>query len=66
VAVALSAGVLLAMASGLAGAAEAPVDTRPERGIAVYAQYSGVVVPVDEPVRLDLSSGPGAVIVART
>jgi hypothetical protein len=55
VAVALSAGVLLAMASGLAGAAEAPVDTRPERGIAVYAQYSGVVVPVDEPVRLDLS-----------
>jgi hypothetical protein len=55
VAVALSAGVLLAMASGLAGAAEAPPDTRPERGIAVYAEYSGVVVPVSETVRLELT-----------
>ncbi|HSE96402.1 MAG TPA: hypothetical protein VLD61_10945 [Methylomirabilota bacterium] len=55
VAVALSVGVLLALASGVAGAAEAPVDTRPERGIAVYTEYSGVVVPVGETVRLDLT-----------
>jgi uncharacterized membrane protein len=55
VAVALSVGVLLALASGVAGAAEAPVDTRPERGIAVYTEYSGVVVPVGETFRLDLT-----------
>jgi hypothetical protein len=52
--VALSVGVLLALAPGVAGAAESPVDTRPERGLSVYTEYSGVVVPVGETVRLDL------------
>jgi uncharacterized membrane protein len=52
--VALSVGVLLALAVGVAGAAESPVDTRPERGLSVYTEYPGVVVPVGETVRLDL------------
>jgi uncharacterized membrane protein len=52
---ALSVGILLALAPGVAGAAETPVDTRPERGISVYTEFSGVVVPVGEPVRLDLT-----------
>jgi hypothetical protein len=51
---ALSVGAILAFASGVAGAAEAPVDTRPERGISVYTEYSGVALPVGETVRLDL------------
>ena len=55
VVVALSVVVLLTLAFGVASAAEAPVDTRPERGIAVYTEYSGVVVPVGETVRLDLT-----------
>jgi uncharacterized membrane protein len=55
VAAAVSAGALLALVPGAAGAAEAPVDTRPERGISVYTEYSGVVVPVGETVRLELT-----------
>jgi uncharacterized membrane protein len=51
----LSVGILLALAPGVAGAAEAPADTRPERGISVYTEYSGVVVPVGETVRLELT-----------
>jgi uncharacterized membrane protein len=30
-------------------------DDRPERGIALYTEYSGVVVPVGESVRMDLT-----------
>jgi uncharacterized membrane protein len=30
-------------------------DNRPERGIAIYSDYSGVVVPVGEGVRMDLT-----------
>jgi uncharacterized membrane protein len=30
-------------------------DERPERGIALYTEYSGVVVPVGESVRMDLT-----------
>jgi uncharacterized membrane protein len=30
-------------------------DDRPERGIAIYSDYSGVVVPVGEGVRMDLT-----------
>jgi uncharacterized membrane protein len=55
VVVLLSVGILLALAPGVAGAAEAPADTRPERGISVYTEYSGVVVPVGETVRLELT-----------
>jgi len=56
VAAGLAANLLLTIALGTGGAAESPpADTRPERGIAVYAEYSGVVVPVDETVRLDLT-----------
>jgi ABC-type transport system involved in multi-copper enzyme maturation permease subunit len=36
----VTAGVFLALASGIAGGAEAPVDTRPERGV------TDLVVPV--------------------
>jgi uncharacterized membrane protein len=55
VVVLLSVGILLALPPGVAGAAEAPADTRPERGISVYTEYSGVVVPVGETVRLELT-----------
>jgi uncharacterized membrane protein len=57
----LLAGVLfvaLALSvSGLARAADAPAkpDNRPERGISIYTDYSGVVVPVGETVRMDLT-----------
>ncbi len=39
------------------GANQEPVkrDDRPERGIAIYSDYSGVVVPVGEGVRMDLT-----------
>jgi uncharacterized membrane protein len=50
---ALVLGVTLAT-SPLSEAAEQDKDTRPARGIAVYTEYPGVVVPVDETVRLDL------------
>jgi uncharacterized membrane protein len=52
---ALSVGVILTVSPRVGGAAEPPVDTRPERGLAVYTEYSGVVVPVGETVRLDLT-----------
>ena len=55
VAVAFGVGVLITLAAGVAGAAEASADTRPDRGISVYTEYSGVVVPVGETVRLDLT-----------
>ncbi len=55
------AGVLamvLALAAPAAiGAAQEPAkrDDRPERGIAMYTEFSGVVVPLGETVRMDLT-----------
>jgi len=50
-------GLALALALvGVAGAAdEKKRDDRPERGIAVYTEFSGVVVPVGDTVRMDLT-----------
>jgi uncharacterized membrane protein len=52
-------GALLALvAPSPVGAADnepAKRDDRPERGIAIYSDYSGVVVPVGEGVRMDLT-----------
>ena len=50
--------VLLALTiPGLARAADdqAKRDDRPERGISIYTDYSGVVVPLDETVRMELT-----------
>ena len=50
--------MLLALAAPAAiGAAQEPAkrDDRPERGIAVYTEFSGVVVPLGETVRMDLT-----------
>lgn len=52
---ALGVGLALTTAPGIAGAAEQQADSRPERGISVYTEYAGVVVPVDETVRLELT-----------
>jgi uncharacterized membrane protein len=38
-----------------AGDESAKRDDRPERGIAIYSDYSGVIVPVGEGVRMDLT-----------
>src|SRR5512136_122020 len=40
--------------SSLAFAQEEKKDLRPERGIAVFPEFSGVVVPKGETVRMDL------------
>ncbi|MFA5026705.1 MAG: NEW3 domain-containing protein [Candidatus Methylomirabilota bacterium] len=54
-------GVLfgLALAVALVGVASAADekkrDDRPERGIAVYTEFSGVIVPVGDTVRMDLT-----------
>jgi uncharacterized membrane protein len=47
--------VLGLMASSLYAQEEKKVDLRPERGIAVYPEYSGVVVSKGETVRMDLT-----------
>jgi uncharacterized membrane protein len=48
--------VLVAPPAALAAGDEpAKRDERPERGIAIYSDYSGVVVPVGEGVRMDLT-----------
>lgn len=48
--------VLLVAAPALVVAAEAEkIDNRPERGIAVYTDYSGVAVPRGENVKMDLT-----------
>ncbi len=51
--------VLLVLASPPPGMAanQEPTkrDDRPERGIAIYSDYSGVVVPIGENVRMDLT-----------
>ena len=59
---AISVGLLVVLlvlaAPCLAAAADteaAKRDDRPERGIAIYSDYSGVVVPVGEAVRMDLT-----------
>ncbi len=47
--------ILLGVAPGLIAAQDADKkDTRPERGIAIYTDYSGVVVPRGETVQMDL------------
>lgn len=52
-------GLALALALGLPGVAgaaeEKKRDDRPERGIAVYTEFSGVIVPVGDTVRMDLT-----------
>jgi len=40
---------------GLAADEQAKRDDRPARGIAIYSEFSGVVVPVGESVRMDLT-----------
>lgn len=60
-----SAGVLAALLTvalvmgwpGMGSAADEPAkrDDRPARGIAIYSEFSGVVVPVGESVRMDLT-----------
>ncbi len=57
------AGLLIALlvlvapspAAAAAGNESAKRDDRPDRGIAIYSDYSGVVVPVGEGVRMDLT-----------
>ncbi|MFB3820288.1 MAG: NEW3 domain-containing protein [Candidatus Methylomirabilales bacterium] len=53
------AGLVVALlaAAGASWAAEEPArrDNRPERGIGVYTEYSGVVVPKGESVRMELT-----------
>jgi uncharacterized membrane protein len=57
----LLAGVLLALlalaapAGVWAGEAQTARDDRPARGIAIYSEFSGVVVPIGESVRMDLT-----------
>ena len=51
----LLALVLVLPALGQAADEPAKRDDRPERGIGIYSDYSGVVVPVGETVRMDLT-----------
>ncbi|HWU38000.1 MAG TPA: NEW3 domain-containing protein [Candidatus Acidoferrum sp.] len=54
----LLVALFVLVAPPLAAAADnepAKRDDRPERGIAIYSDYSGVVVPVGESVRMDLT-----------
>jgi uncharacterized membrane protein len=53
----LIALVVLVAPSPAAAAADdaARRDNRPERGIAIYSDYSGVMIPVGEGVRMDLT-----------
>jgi uncharacterized membrane protein len=57
----LLAGVLLALlalaapAGVWAGEAQTARDDRPARGLAIYSEFSGVVVPIGESVRMDLT-----------
>lgn len=47
--------LVAARPAAAAGDESAKRDDRPERGIAIYSDYSGVVVPVGEGVRMDLT-----------
>jgi len=54
----LMVALLVLVAPPLAGEANqepAKRDDRPERGIAIYTEFSGVVVPIGESVRMDLT-----------
>jgi uncharacterized membrane protein len=51
----LMAVLTLALPVGLWAGEPAAKDNRPERGIAVYSEFSGVVVPVGESVRMELT-----------
>jgi len=53
----LLVAVLIVAGPAVAFAADEPPkrDDRPARGIAIYSDYSGVVVPVGESVRMDLT-----------
>ncbi len=53
----LLVAALLVAGPAVAFAADEPAkrDDRPARGIAIYSDYSGVVVPVGENVRMDLT-----------
>src|SRR5512136_1709563 len=47
-------GVFISTSLGLAQEDRDKKDLRPERGIAVYTEYSGVTVPRGESVKMDL------------
>jgi len=47
--------IVVGPAVGLAADEQAKRDDRPARGIAIYSEFSGVVVPVGESVRMDLT-----------
>jgi len=52
----LVAGLALAVPAMTSAADEqARRDNRPDRGIGVYTEYSGVVIPIGESVRMDLT-----------
>jgi len=53
----LLAAVLIVVGPSVGLAADEPAkrDDRPARGIAIYSEFSGVVVPVGESVRMDLT-----------
>ena len=54
--ISLLALALLAFVAGPAAAQnEAAKDTRPERGMGIYTEYSGIYVAPGEPVRLELT-----------
>jgi uncharacterized membrane protein len=53
--VVIGLALTLAMLSPAGAAEDRKRDDRPERGIAVYSEFSGVVVPVGDSVRMDLS-----------
>ncbi len=50
----LVAFILALAIPSLMFAQEEKKDTRPERGMAVYPEYSGVIVPKGEAVKMDL------------
>jgi len=47
--------IIVGPSVGLAADEQAKRDDRPARGIAIYSEFSGVVVPVGESVRMDLT-----------
>jgi hypothetical protein len=53
----LLAAALIVLGPAVVSAADeqAKRDDRPARGIAIYSEFSGVVVPVGESVRMDLT-----------
>lgn len=47
--------IVVGPSMGVAADEQAKRDDRPARGIAIYSEFSGVVVPVGESVRMDLT-----------